>query len=369
MQLNPFVYQAPTPPNDLIDRAEELKELSDLVEGGHFVRMVAPRRYGKTSLLWRLAEDCERDLGIPAVRVDFYSVLSLADVAIRLEEAYTRSLHGPLRKFVRDLMRTWNIGVNLGIAGLAARFEANPKTDPLPALHRLLELPAEVAAKHGGKVVVIFDEFQDLYSIEGAEGIIRSHIQHHAGRASYIFAGSEPRLMERIFSDRSRPMLGQAHPVNLGPLPPGPLANYIINRFEINNRQLEDKALDGLLALVDGHPQRAMMMAHYLFKHTKKGHSADLATFGDALDDALSSLTEGLERTIRSMTPNQQRVMNAIALSPDSIHSQMTASRFGIKRTSIPSTVESLVATGDLREDPDLRIVDPFLAYWLRQKS
>ena len=52
--VNPFVFSRPVDAADMIDRDEESEQLLALAEGGHAVRLSAPRRYGKTSLLRRL---------------------------------------------------------------------------------------------------------------------------------------------------------------------------------------------------------------------------------------------------------------------------------------------------------------------------
>src|SRR6478752_5569743 len=48
--VNPFVYSRPVPPEDVVDRDEEVAELLRSAVGGHYVRLYAPRKYGKTSL-------------------------------------------------------------------------------------------------------------------------------------------------------------------------------------------------------------------------------------------------------------------------------------------------------------------------------
>ena len=48
-EANPFVYSRPIPPEDLIDRDNEAAELLRAAVGGHYVRLYAPRKYGKTS--------------------------------------------------------------------------------------------------------------------------------------------------------------------------------------------------------------------------------------------------------------------------------------------------------------------------------
>ena len=49
--VNPFVYSHPLAPEDVIDRDTETGLLLRNVVGGHYVRLYAPRKYGKTSLL------------------------------------------------------------------------------------------------------------------------------------------------------------------------------------------------------------------------------------------------------------------------------------------------------------------------------
>ncbi len=53
-ELNPFVYDDPLPPDQLVDREPETAQLLGLAEGGHNTRLQAPRRYGKTTLLGKV---------------------------------------------------------------------------------------------------------------------------------------------------------------------------------------------------------------------------------------------------------------------------------------------------------------------------
>ena len=111
--LNPFVYSRPIPPEDVIDRDEETRKLLALAAGGHYVRLYAPRKYGKTSLLRRVLADAERAEGMVPVLVDLYGVLSLADVAVRVERAYAAQLKGRLRSRVDELLQSTGLGLSL----------------------------------------------------------------------------------------------------------------------------------------------------------------------------------------------------------------------------------------------------------------
>ena len=103
--VNPFIYSHPIAPEDVIDRDEETKRLLTAAVGGHFVRLYAPRKYGKTSLLRRVLLDGERQERMIPILVDLYGVLSIADVAIRFERAYSRQLKGKVRARMREMTK------------------------------------------------------------------------------------------------------------------------------------------------------------------------------------------------------------------------------------------------------------------------
>ena len=365
---SPFVFARPVGPDDLIDRENEVRELIDLVEGSHDARLTAPRRYGKTTVLARLAHEAERTLDMTAITVDLSRVLSLGDVAIRVEDAYRRATDGPVLRAVRDVVRSWNLGITLGAGGLAAKLEADPKTDPLPALHRLLDLPRDAHERTGRRVLVCFDEFHELLRLDGLDGVLRSHIQHHGAAAAYVFAGSEPGMMEALFAERERPLFGQAQPVTLGPLPVPALAEAIQARFAATGRH-PGEALDPLLEVARGHPQRAMLLAHHLWRTTDPGTPATLATWSRTLDEVLATLGDGFDRFLDSLPGVQLRVLFAVALSPHGLASKYTRARFGLPQGSAAGQARTaLIARGEILPGIPPQITDPLLALWLSQR-
>src|SRR4051812_15193216 len=147
--INPFVYSHPLAPDEIIDRDDETRELLANAVGGHYVRLYAPRKYGKTSLLRRALADGEREEGLIPVLVDLYRVVSLADVTVRIERAYARHLKGAVRARVDQFLQRTGIGLSLGVSGISARIQLDARADPLPALHALLDLPLRLEQSGG----------------------------------------------------------------------------------------------------------------------------------------------------------------------------------------------------------------------------
>jgi uncharacterized protein len=244
--VNPFVYSHPLSPEDIVDRDDETRELLRNVVGGHYVRLFAPRKYGKTSLLRRALRDGEAEEGLIPILVDLYRVSSIADVTVRFERAYSRHLKGAIRTRIEEFLQRTGIGLSLGAFGISARLQLDTRFDPLPALHALLDLPLRLEESGSYRAFVALDEFQDVDKVPDLDGLIRSHIQYQGDVASYVFAGSEPGLMKQLFENKDRPLYGSAVPMRLTRLANRDIAAYVAERFVQTDRRVGD-ALNPLL--------------------------------------------------------------------------------------------------------------------------
>jgi hypothetical protein len=351
----------------MIDRDADTDDLLALAEGGHSFRLVGPRRYGKTTLLRRVLEAAGRE-GIATVLVDLQDVLSIAEIVVRIERGYDR-LKGPIRKNIENLLRTWNIGLSLGGGGFTATLQRNPHVDAESVLLRLLELPAELFDRNGTTSLIAFDEIQDVLAVTGADGKIRSVIQHHGEAATYAFAGSAPGMMRELFAEPSRPLLDQAVPRSLAPLPINDVADYILARFAQSKRE-PGAALAPLLEFTRGHPMRSMMLAHYLWRHTARGTAADEGTWLAALDQAAEDTAPLMHAIWRALSTNERRIARALAVTNTPVYSEQTAAAVGINRASIGRALESLRDKADVIDVDDRpRLTDPLFEYWLQLRG
>ena len=369
VDVNPFVYSRPVPPEDIVDRDDEVRLLLRHAIGGHYVRLYAPRKYGKTSLLTRALHDGGRDEGLVPVLVDLYRVSSIADVTVRLERAYAKHLKGELRRRVEAFLQRTGVGLSLGAFGISARLQLEPTRDPLPALHALLDLPLRLESAGGYRALIAFDEFQDIGRIDGLDGLLRSHIQHHGEVASYVFAGSEPGLMRLLFETKDRPLYGSAVPMRLGRLADADIAAYVAARFQSTGRAVGE-ALNPLLQAGRGHPQRTMLLAHHLWDLVPRGSVADESAWVDGRDRALAQAEPALRARWGSLSVNEQRVSLALATRARNLYAEETVRFLGLKKGSVDRALAGLVGKAEARLTPaGPELTDPLLEHWLAERG
>lgn len=365
MDVNPFIYSRPLAPEEIIDRDQETEALLKHVLGGHFVRLFAPRKYGKTSLLRRALHDGEVTQGLTPVLVDLYRVSSIADVTVRFERAYSRQLKGPLRAKVEEFLQRTGIGLSLGAYGISAKLQMESKLDPLPALHALLDLPLTLDERGGYRAFIAIDEFQDIARIPDLDGLIRSHIQLQGDVASYVFAGSEPGMMKQLFEDKDRPLYGSAVPQRLHRLAAADIAAYVSERFQATGRSVGE-ALNPLLDAAKGHPQRAMLLAHRLWEEIKRDEAGTIERWNAAHAAALSELDAEFDARWRGFDSSEQKTMRALIAGGGSPYRSDVMRRLALTKSMVRRALPRLSATAEIETVEGVHhVVDPLFAEWI----
>jgi hypothetical protein len=366
--VNPFIYQGPVPRAHLIDRRVELEALQDAAANRVAIRLAAPRRFGKSSLL-EAHIAAMREAGHRAVRVDLAKVATVGDVAARIAHAYTELPADP-----RRTVRRWagRLGISAAPAGVGLSIApAPPRLGPdeaRAALLQLLDIPKALFELDQGLTVVCFDEFQDLLVADDAlDGLVRSIIQYHAESAAYVFAGSQPSLMRALFSDYERPFYGQARPLTLPSLPVAEAAEDIEGILARDGLE-PGGAVDELLAFSGGHPQRTILLSHHLHELLDGEAPDDPASA--AVNLALIETADAHQAVWDGLGRNERVVLLAFA-DGQAPAGSIVAEQHRIPRSSLRDALLRLVTDQQLvgeAEDGHPYLLDPLLAEWLRRR-
>lgn len=369
MAENPFRYDAPTPPDRLIDRRDELHALQRAAASRIAVRLAAPRRFGKTSVLHAHVAAL-RDAGHRAAIVDLSAVGDREAVLARVAAAYA-GLGRPALRRVQSLLGRF--GLTVAVPGISVAATPGPPRTSVPdaALVELLDLPRRLHDEDRILTVVCFDELQDLLGAgRGLDGLLRSVIQHHGDAAAYVYAGSRPSMMRELFADRERPLFGQARPLDLGPLPRDE-ATEDVGRLFRNAGLDAGPVLEALLSFAAGHPQRTILLAHHLFERLDEGADPDDPELpGLVVDDAYAEVRDALEAEWSGMPPAERQVLRAVARGVPPT-GRVAVAETGSPATTLSSALRRIEHDGQhlVGGGPTRRLVDPLLGLWIRRET
>ena len=125
---------------------------------------------------------------------------------------------------------------------LGVKLQLEPRADPLPALHALLDLPLRLDTAGGFRALDHVRRVQDLGQAQSADAILRSHDRAPASVASRLRRlRAEAADCRAASVRRSAPLYGQAVPMRLGRLADADIAGDIVDRLSA------DEALGGKL--------------------------------------------------------------------------------------------------------------------------
>jgi hypothetical protein len=313
-----------------------------------------------------LAQRAEK-AGLIPVYVNFFGVVTAADISERIELAYAEQLRGPLARWFDGVRATFR----LGSGPIPASVEVVDARAQQPLLERLA-LPRRVFEKHGRRCVIAFDEFQDtLTASPRIDALIRSEIEKHGDAASYVFSGSHVGMMRELFTSKRRAFYAQARAIDLGQLAPEDVAAFVEQRFAATGKRV-GAALAPLLTFTEGHPQRAMLLAHFLWEATPARAEASETTWAASLERVLTvEAADELRAAWSSLRSSERRAVLAIATG-QAPYARATQRRVGGSRGgAMEHAIRSLIDAGDLVEDArsgtGYRLVDPLLAHWVRE--
>lgn len=356
MEASPFRYQGPLDPAEVHGRDELLADLVERVTTRRVTALVGPRRYGKTSVLRRLAADLAE---LSTVWVDLYEVTSMADLVFRFDKALSTA-PAPFTTDAQALAAS--LQVRLGVARVEFSRPAKDRPDPVARLGDLLDVLVTTAARVPTLLVV--DEFSSVAAVDGATGALRTALQHHYTDLGIVFAGSMPSMMRNLFTERIEPFYAQADLLTIDPLSDAAVSALVVDGFAATGRGAG--VLPGrLVEFTTGHPQRTMQLADAAWRHTPAGGEVDASTWAAAVDDVRRAAADPMERLFSHFQRSERDVLRIVASGGAIFGSAATL--LELTPGAAQHARDRLLAEGDLLRTADsLTVTDPLLADWIR---
>jgi len=373
-QTNPFRFGDLALDDAFTDRVDELAELTADIRNGQNVVLLAPRRFGKSSLLWRATQELAADEVLVA-RLDLMRTPTLERFAEKLAATIYEDIASPLEQ-ARDralaVFASLRISPTVTISpdgslgfGFSGGFSV---ADVYATIEHLLALPAELSAERGRRVALVFDEFQEIAKIDPhLIALMRSVFQEQTDVA-HVYAGSRRHMMSQIFNDENAPFWRSAKQLELGVIAPDVFGPFVAERFKATGRRVGGKTLARLLEITHAHPYGTQELAYALWEVTLDGGTGRSDELDEALRRVLASENAHFARIWEDAPRGQRTLLEALARDPG--RPPLSAEYRRAHNLAAPSSIQTALRA--LVDDEIVagfergyRIAEPFLREWI----
>ncbi|MGY4707259.1 AAA family ATPase [Candidatus Bipolaricaulota sp. J31] len=381
----PFKVGGAVEPPYFVGRGEDLDVLARSARNldQHYL-ILAPRRFGKTSLLLNLRHrlEGERSLLVPYVNCrdmagpeDLYRLLVRA---LLHELEHKGGLKGLWRKFrtvfgekVLGAIRALEeIGGEVGEWGRVYLRFREREIDEGELVRAAFSFPGRIAAEHRVGVVFLLDEFQEVAEFDGHIFSVLKAAMDRASSVRYFFSGSSLGLIRDIFLKEESPLYLMVTKYRLGPLPRREALEFLSERFAMGGMDARPEALEGMYELTGGIPFYLQKLGLTVFSQllfdgkTTVTKAAVKRAFGEMLGE-LDGEFEG--RWLSEFSPLQRRILRALAELGQAGVTEV-AKCLRAKPSDLSSSLTRLREAMVIeRSDEGYHIIDTVFARWLTQ--
>lgn len=343
LQPNPFIITADYyGPEYFCDRQAETEALESNIANGRNTVLISSRRMGKSGLIAHVFNRAFVKSNFKTFSIDLYPTSSLAELILLLAKEIT----GPLKSKGQSLWESF-LGI---VKSLRPGFKVDPVTGQFVFDLSLGEIVKPVDSLkeifqylEGSEVpcLVSMDEFQQIaeYPDNNVLELLRTYVQK-CKHTWFIFAGSDRRMMEKLFNNPSEPFYMSCSPLYLDAIQYENYLAFARHHFEAAGKSLQEESFKQVYELFDGHTWYVQRLMNEMFAWTRPGEVADAQMASDALTFVIKTYARTFQEQMSSYPEAQKQLL--IAIAKDWQAQQVTSVAFCKKHSmKSPSTVQS----------------------------
>lgn len=372
--LNPFVSSGYLGPDYFCNRKTEATQLTRHMQNGIHVALFAIRRLGKTGLIRHVFHPYSNSNKVVCIYLDILATQNLTEFTNQLATAvYNRfppqkTIGKKLVDMILRFRPTISFDELSGSPSLS--LDLNTKSQKENTLSQIFDF----LDTQGVRVVFAIDEFQQIleYPEKNTEAILRSLIQQ-LQHTSFIFCGSNQKMMHELFHSAKRPFFASCMSMSLDKIKKEDYTNFIAHQFKKFNRSIDNECLDFICDFTSLHTFYTQYFCFTLFAKQRKKN-----TLQDALETAseILKLNEGNFYQYRNLlTSAQWNLLRAIAkegsvYQPQSkvfIQKHQLGTPALVKRGIDALLAKEMIYHRTDVDEPSYEVYDKFLMQWLRQ--
>ena len=361
--------------NAFCNRKTERDMLCTYVLSGQHVWLQAHRRYGKSSLIMQVLRDIDSSAErIVSGSVDLLLASSNEDVARKILTVIgnmagkipTGTIDA-MSKRILAIFKRLKVEVSITSSGPHIKFHEKVSPD---AVSEALKSLDKLAKEHKIRCLLYIDEFQNLGEIDKGyvyEAAIRAALQE-AKFTTYIFSGSNRRLMEQAFTDKKRPLFRHCRSILLERINTKDYEAHLIKHSRKDwVKPISEKCISLILELTQRHAFYVNSLCSHLWMSAKTPTPKQVTKCWEMV---LAEARQSNEPFLLGLSTNQRKLLIALAKTPTTEPTGQTFQRKAdISVGSIPKTMEQLLLMDLVYKSPEgiFCVLDPAIAELLRR--
>ncbi len=364
---NPFKFGSIVEGSYFTNRNNEIKEVKSILESENHLIIISPRRYGKTSLIYKVIKELKRSFII----LDLQIITSQEDFAEELLKRIYRLY--PFEK-IKNAVKNFRIVPLITINPVSNEIDVSFKTTrsssisiPLEDVLNLIEKLSSVE----NKLIVVFDEFQEVKRIgKELDKHLRSILQHHK-KINYVFLGSQESLIRDIFEKKKSPFYHFGYLLPLEKIPYEEFKFFLRSRFK---KITNDSSIivDSIVKFTNCHPYYTQQLSFAVWEILERSGKqiAGIQAVETAEYVLIKRHDIDYERLWNTLNRTDMKILIGMSFSNLSPLSGEFAKIYNIPaHSTVFSSLKRLMMNGFIVKNKNsYEIDDPFFKKWIIER-
>ncbi len=368
-----FVYGKIVGKDNFTNREKDLEKLLLNFENGTNTILISPRRWGKSSLVAKAAEQALRgNKGLRICFIDLYNIRSeeqfyeqFALEVLKADSSKLEDLRNQAFKFIGRLLPKLIVGNVPGSEISLALDWKEVKKNP----DDILNLPESLSHDKSYRFIICIDEFQNIAGFEHQldfQKKLRSHWQKHS-KTSYCLYGSKRHMMMDVFTAYNMPFYKFGEILFLEKISREDWLPFIIKRFKDTGKEITEDAAGEIISLTDRHPYYVQQLSQQAWLRTKR--SCNMLNVADAHESLILQMSLLFQTITDSLSNTQVNFLKALVSEEKQLSSADTLKTYHLGSSANIKRIREALISKEIVEvqNKEYVFLDPVYRFWLKK--
>lgn len=372
MNPSPFIYGKTVSQTAFTNREEEVQKLYQNLTQNINTILIAPRRWGKSSLVEKVVHKInQKEKKSKTVVIDLFTVSSeeeflevFAREVIKASSSRWQEWMQSTRDFFKQLIPKIAIGIE-PTSDFSLSFDWQ---ELRKYADEVLNLPQKIAEKKNIHFIIGLDEFQQLAEFktyESFERKMRAAWQRQT-HVTYCLYGSKRHMMTALFDTPSKPFYRFGDIMLLPKIKPDKWVSFIRKSFKRTGKKITPVLARKIPEIMKNHSWYVQQLAHYTWQRTNDEVTDNLLE--SALAELIQSNTPLYQMEVEVLSKTQLNLLKAMSAGETKLTSGRVMKTYRLGTPRNVSKNRAVLIKKDLvyAEKNTWAFLDPAFEIWFK---